>query len=237
LPDDRHPVAQNRTNLKQYFREADEMKSTMLRFVLSFIIANFVLYGGCSVVLAVEPSHPALKECKWAMLADESIGLAAWVQECDFGFRKIDFVFQENSLAIRYSDGGKPSPVIDVIDLLPYETVETGLRRFFFTHTDKTIAKRCVLGAYTGGKPAAGTKRYTFIPNAEYRRELKAKANPNEIGEPPCGEWGDGPDGVQYFEVWPKSTQRKVLFVREGQEEPLFDAMTLQLIAPTRHNE
>jgi hypothetical protein len=214
------------------------MNINSLRIAFSFILASALLMSGCVIAQAdAPPARPALKECKWVKVSNESVGLAAWVQECDYGFRKIDFVFQEKSLAIRYSDSGKPSPVIDVIDLLPYETVETGLRRFFFSRTEKTVAKRCVLAAYPGGKPIDGTKRYSFVPNAEYRKELKAKANPNEIGEPPCGEWGDGPDGVQYFEVWTQSTVRKALFVREGQEEPLFDVITLQLIAPEQHNK
>jgi hypothetical protein len=165
-------------------------------------------------------------------LADESVGLAAWVQQCDFGFRKIDFVFQENALAMRYSDGGKPDPVVDVIDLLPGETIEAGLKRFFAAHTDKNIAGRCVLKAYSRGKPPTGAKRYTFVPDAVYRKELKAQANPDEIAEPPCGDWGDGPEGVEYFEAWPRGAVRKVLYVREGQDEPFFDEKTLHLIAP-----
>lgn len=178
------------------------------------------------------PSHPPVKDCRWIKLADESVGLAAWVQQCDFGFRKIDFIFQENTLAIRYSDGGKPDPVIDVIELLPGETVEAGLKRFFATHTEPNLAKRCVLKTYRGAKPPTGAKRYSFVPDAAYRKELKAKANPDEIAEPPCGDWGNGPEGVEYFEAWPNGPVRKVLYVREGQDEPLFDPMTLQLIAP-----
>jgi hypothetical protein len=212
------------------------MNINSLRLASSFILANVLLMSGCVIAQADVPSRAALKDCKWVKVSNAAVGLEAWVQTCDFGFRKIDFVFQDKSLAIRYSDSDKPSPVVDVIDLLPYETIETGLRRFFFTHTDKSIAKRCVLAGYPGGKPAEGTKRYTFVPNAEYRRELKAKANPNLIGDPPCGEFGEGPEGVQYFEVWPQGTVRKALFVREGQDEPLFDAMTLQLNAPEQRN-
>ncbi len=212
------------------------MNINPLRFAFTTILVNVLLLSGCVIAQADVPPRPALKDCKWGKVSSETVGLEAWVQVCDYGFRKIDFVFQGNSLAIQYSDSDKPSPVIDVIELLPYETIETGLRRFFFTHTDKSIAKRCVLAAYLGSKPAEGTKRYTFVPNADYRRELKAKANPNEIGEPPCGEFGDGPEGVQYFEVWPQGKVRKALFVREGQDEPLFDAMTLQLIAPDQRN-
>lgn len=178
------------------------------------------------------PSHAPIKDCKWTKLADKSVGLAVWAQVCDFGFRKVDFIFQGHSLAIRYSDGGVPDPVIDVIDLHPNESIEGGLKRFFATHTKKSIAKRCVLAPYSGSELPVGAKRYTFVPNASYQKALQAKANPDEIPEPPCGDWGDAPDGVQYFEAWPQSKVRKILFVREGQDDPLFDAQTLQLIAP-----
>ena len=65
------------------------------------------------------------------------------------------------------------------------------------------------------------------MPNAAYQKELDAKADPNEVGDPPCGDWGDTPDGIQYFEAQPAA--RKVLFVRVGQDEPLFDERTLRL--------
>jgi len=47
-----------------------------------------------------------------------------------------------------------------------------------------------------------------------------------------AGGRGLAPDGIQYFEVWPASRARKVLFVRVGQDEPLFDEKNLRLIAP-----
>jgi hypothetical protein len=39
-------------------------------------------------------------------------------------------------------------------------------------------------------------------------------------------------DGIQYYEVHPASKARKILFVRIGQDEPLFDEKTLRLIDP-----
>ncbi len=177
------------------------------------------------------PSRPAFKGCQWERLADPVIGLAAWVQRCDYGFRKIGFLFAGNSLAVRYSDaGGAPDPLVDVIDLAPGETPEAGVRRFFVEHTDNALAARCVLAPWRGGKTPVGAKRYTFVPNAAYAKELKRTADPNEVGDPPCGDWGEAPDGIQYFEAWPASKVRKVLFVRVGQDEPLFDENSLRLI-------
>ena len=177
------------------------------------------------------PSHPPFKNCAWEYLEDANVGLAAWVQRCDYGFRKIDFLFVGRSLAIRFSDGGAPDPLVDVIDMLPGESPEASVKRHFTAHTDKAVASRCVLTTYRGAKPPSGAKLYTFAPNAAYAKELKAKEDPNE-GDPPCGDWGIAPDGIQYYEVHPASRARKLLFVRIGQDEPLFDAKTLRLIAP-----
>jgi len=176
------------------------------------------------------PSRPPIKGCKWERLANATVGLVAWVERCDFGFRKIDFLFVGPSLAIRYSDGGAPDPLVDVIDALPGETPEVAVKRHFASHTDKALAARCIMVPYRDAKTPPGVKRYTFVPGAAYRKELKASANPNEVGDPPCGDWGDAPDGIQYYEVFPASRVSKFLFVRVGQDEPLFDEKTLRPI-------
>jgi hypothetical protein len=178
------------------------------------------------------PSHPPFKNCAWEHLADATVGLAAWVQRCDYGFRKIDFTFVGRALAIRYSDGGAPDPLVEVIDMLPGESPEASVKRHFTEHTAATLAARCVIATYRGAKPPTGAKLYTFVPNREYAKEIKAKEDPNEVGDPPCGDWGIAPDGIQYYEVHPSSKARKVLFVRVGQDDPLFDEMTLRLIGP-----
>jgi hypothetical protein len=155
------------------------------------------------------------------------------VQRCDFGFRKIDFVFEKSSLAARYSDGGgNPDPLVDVLDLKPAETAEAGIRRLFAERTSKDLAARCVLAPYREGKVPAGVKRFTFVPDRALQRELDRKADPNEVPDPPCGDWGTAPDGIQYFEAQSASGARRVLFVRVGQDEPLFDEKTLRLLPP-----
>jgi hypothetical protein len=176
------------------------------------------------------PSRPPLKDCVWEKISDTRLGLAAWVQRCDFGFRKIDFVVHQRSLAIRYSDGGAPDPLVDVFDLLPGESPEAGVRRIFTARTGKDLARRCVLRRAEGMAPRKGAQRYTFVPGSAYAKELDRKPHLDEVGDPPCGLWGDAPDGIQYFEVQPASGAHEILFVRVGQEAPLFDEQTLRLI-------
>lgn len=174
------------------------------------------------------PSRPAEKGCRWEKRSDAKLGLEAWVQRCDFGFRKIDFVTQEGSLAIRFSDGGPPDPVVDVFALRAGETPVAGVSRVFSERTEKALAARCVIAPWREGKARAGVSRYTFVPNAAYAKELAKTASPDEVGDPPCGPFGAGPDGIQYFEAHDGAS--RVLFVRWGQEAPLFDEQTLRLL-------
>jgi hypothetical protein len=178
------------------------------------------------------PSRPPGKGCTWEKMSDAKLGLALWAQRCDYGFRKIDFLFTGTSLAQRYSDGGAPEAVIDVFDLEPGEKPDAGVKRIFTARTAADVARRCVLAPYRVGKTPAGAERFTFVPDRAYAKELKKKADPNEVPDPPCGDLGDAPDGIQYFETQPGSGARKFLFVRVGQDEPLFDERTLRLLPP-----
>jgi hypothetical protein len=205
-----------------------------------YLLLAILLAGAFPLAAAAPkdaPSRPADKSCKWEKLSDANVGLEAWVERCVYGDRKIDFLFQGRSLAIRESDGkGKPDPLVDVLDLLPGETIEAGLKRIFASKTDPKIAKRCVLAPYKGVNEVvpAGVKRFTFVPDARYQKEIDKKRDPNEVGDPMCGDWGDAPDGIQYFETQPNSGAARVLFVRVGQDVPLFDENTLRILPAKR---
>jgi hypothetical protein len=177
-----------------------------------------------------KPSRAAEKGCAWEKFSDAKLGLDAWVQRCTYGKRKIEFVVVKNSLAQRWSDGGEPEPVVDVLDLKPGEAPEAGLRRLFAERTDKKLAAQCVLAPFHDKflKTPAGVKRYTFVPNAAYAKVVKAKEVPGDMPDPACGDWGDMPDGIQYWEAQPQGGVAKVLFVRYGQDTPLFDEATLR---------
>lgn len=178
------------------------------------------------------PSRPPQKGCDWQKIHDTGTGLDAWVQKCDFGFRRIEPFMNGNKLRVRYSDGGEPYAVIEVFDLKPGETPRAGLTRIFRAQTERAIAARCVLAPYKGYEKAPpGVQRYEFVPDREYAKEVRAKTPKGEIGDPPCGDYGHMPDSVQYFEVRSGGSARKVLLVRAGQDEPLFDEKTLRPFA------
>lgn len=199
--------------------------------VRSAVAVALLLIPVAAIAAGDKPSRAAVKGCAWEKLSDAAVGLAAWVQRCDFGFRKIDFVFAGHALAQRW-DGGKADALVDVLELKADESDQAGMTRLFGERTDKALAARCVLKPYEYyKKPPAGVRRYTFVPDAAYQKKVDAEASPDEVGEPPCGDWGDAPDGIRYFEVQAASkAARRVLFVRVGQDEPLFDEQTLKVL-------
>jgi hypothetical protein len=204
--------------------------ATVVAVLLSSELLFFPSSLAAAPAAAPKPSRKPEKGCTWQKLSDPAAGLEVFAQKCDFGFRKIDFLFEKNALLIRYSDGGKPDPVIEVFDLKDGEAIEAGVQRLFAERTSRFLVSRCRLAPWAEGKPRAGAKRFTFEPEPAYAAELKRKQDPNEIPPPPCGDWGTAPDGIQYWEAQPASGARKVLFVRVGQDTPLYDERTLRLL-------
>src|SRR6202023_1235660 len=158
-----------------------------LAWAALLLVASLPAGGaGAAGAAAGGPSRKPVKGCAWRELSDPALGLEAWVQRCDFGFRKIDFQVAKTSLLVRWSDGGGTTePVIEVLDLLPGETPEAGIRRIFTLHTDKKVAARCALRRYTEGTTPAGAQRFTFVPDAAYQKELDGKAE-DGVPDPPC---------------------------------------------------
>ncbi|WP_266160886.1 hypothetical protein, partial [Dyella silvatica] len=101
----------------------------------------------------------------------------------------------------------------------------------FVEHTqDKTLASQCVVKPYRDSSAPVGVMRFTIVPNAAYQKTIDARPPSTDVPEPPCGDWGEGPDGVAYFEAQPSRNPHKLLYVNVGQDEPLFDDNSLRLL-------
>ena len=177
-----------------------------------------------------EPSRPAAEGCFWEHLSDAEAGLSAWVQRCDFGNYKVRFRFDGTTLVKYTSNGSEPSIAVEVLDMNDGETAQKAMRRLYDAHTDAQTASRCAIAPYTSIEPPAGVERYQFVADADYAAEPIENEDPNEAAGPLCGDWGSMALGAQYFEVQPQSPARKILFVRVGEHQPLFDEQTLQLL-------
>jgi hypothetical protein len=210
------------------------MNRTTTSTTLALLLAGVIPLGAASNTVSRKgaPSRPAEKGCVWEKLSDPSVGLEAWVQRCDFGFRKIDFRMSKSSLVVHYSDGGETYPQVDVFSLAPGEMPEAGATRLFREKTEKSLAARCVLVPFHDEftKTPVGVQRYTFVPDKVYAAEIAAKGEPDGVPDPPCGDWGESADGIAYWEAQPGRNPRKLLFVIVGQDAPLFDEQTLRIL-------
>ena len=176
-----------------------------------------------------KPSRKAEKGCKWEKISDATLGLDVWVQQCDFGYRKVTIAAKDNALVLHFSDGGEDEKLIETFPVQAGEKPDAAIKRVFDAHTtDKDLVARCLVKPYKSEGPVPkGVKRYTVLPNAALEKEWKAKTDPGDIPEPPCGEWGDMPDSVQYYEA--QGGADRIMIVRAGQDEPMFDEQTLRL--------
>jgi len=204
-------------------------------------IALSILLSLCAAPLAAapaadKPSHAPEKGCKWEKVTSPTLGFEAWAQQCVFGARKITLYAKDTKLMQHWSDGGEDEALVESFALQPGETAEAAVKRVFAAKTaDKTLVAGCVLHPYTPeGEDAAplppGVKRYDFLPNAALQKQIDAKRAPDDDGvpDPPCGDWGYTPDGIQYFET--QAGAGAVLMVRAGQEDhPLFDEQKLHI--------
>jgi hypothetical protein len=179
------------------------------------------------------PLRAPQKGCQWEKINDATLGLDVWVQRCDFGFRRINLYAKDNALMLHYSDGGEDEKLIETFALQADEKPEAAIQRVFAEHTaDKDLVAHCLVKPYKGyAATPKGAKRYTVLPNAALKKEWEKKTDPGDIPEPPCGDWGDMPDSVQYYEA--QQGAGRVMIVRAGQDEPLFDEKTVRLLLPT----
>jgi hypothetical protein len=196
----------------------------------SALFAIIVLATAAHAVGKDAPSRAAPQGCAWEKLDDAKLGLSGWVQHCDYRGRKISLYAKDRALLQHYSDGGEDEKLIEVFDMQAGEKPETAIRRVFAEHTvDKDLVARCQVRPYKGYQPVPkGAQRYTVLPNAALKKELDKKTDPGDIPEPPCGDWGDMPDSVQYYEA--QDGARRVMIVRAGQDEPMFDEKTLRIL-------
>ena len=79
--------------------------------------------------------------------------------------------------------------------------------------------------------PAVKTKAkplFTIMPTGAYARKIdkKLKEEPGDFG---CGEFGGG-QSIAYFEYHPAETKTRFLWVDTGQDEPLYDQDSIEVI-------
>lgn len=178
--------------------------------------------------LPAKPSRTNFTQCRWDKVSDPAIGLAAWAMTCQYDDRVIDHRLHDGGLWEHYSEGEKEQLLVAVIPREKGEDDRRAITRHFQAHTDTKLAPRCVIAPSPEKSKRKGITRYTFVPDAAYAKEVKKNSRPDEVGDPPCGDYGESPDGIAYYEA--QAGSGAVLFVVIGQDDPLFDQDTLTIL-------
>jgi hypothetical protein len=172
------------------------------------------------------PSRPPYPDCSWERLMGTQFSL--WGQRCPevgvYISESLPGVFLERrtasgtvaeSMLVRVFD--LPAGNGNIADILPtLEQESTWDTKEACTFTVDTTS------------PTPGVARYILRPSGSALAAYQQLAATQPVLST-CGGYGLGNSGVHYFEIR-LSHPTKVLFINAGQEEPLFDVASFQLI-------
>ena len=183
---------------------------------------------------AVEPSHPPDQGCSWEAFESAGLGIRLLVENCSDP--RMHYVFSANG---DWLEQHRPSDdtifgrhqVIRVMTKPAEQPIEAAIRQqFIATLTDKAARASCkVARAKDTGVRGNGKILLEIVPSGAYARKIERqlKDEPRDFG---CGEYGKG-QATLYFEYHPAESKTKYLWVDAGQDEPLFDQNSIEIIA------
>ncbi len=223
---------------------------TLLLILAAIVAAYYLFFGGLipnplsvSVIPVPtevsEPSRPAYEGCIWKL--SMGAGLKLFVQECDFGTRKVRVAPSETlpGYLIEHDDGQGFRAVADAIQIFRLndgQTIDDLLPQAAGKDQGVLEGASCAFASYGTSAGAAspakeGVRRFQLIPTGETAREYQdwQKEHPEEVPEPPCGRYGISAEGSRYFEIQDAHPQT-VIFVEIGQEAPLFDESSIEAL-------
>lgn len=184
---------------------------------------------------SAEPAavRPAQKGCAWVTAESKGLGLSVRHQKCDWGFRTVDFAFVKGKDSLfqvmRDAEAKKDDlyPVITVFSKKADERIEDAVKRVASKGLSLKKRRHCRVTYRRMEKAVADRLVLAYAPDEGYAAELAKEAG-TDIPEPGCGEMGEMPDSLVYWEYHPKESKTRFAFVSAGQDDPLFDEESLR---------
>ena len=183
---------------------------------------------------APEPSRAPDPGCNWENFESPSLGIRLRVENCSDP--SMHYVFSANG---DWLEQHRPSDdttfgshqVIRVMTKPAEQPIEAAIRRqFIATLTEKAARASCkVARARDTGVNGNGKILLEIVPFGAYARKIERelKDEPRDFG---CGDYGKG-QATLYFEYHPAESTTKYLWVDAGQDDPLFDRNSIEIIA------
>jgi hypothetical protein len=184
---------------------------------------------------AMQPSRPVEQGygCVWQPFESAALGIRLLVQNCTdpnihYEFSaKGDWLEQHRpSDPVTYG----PARIIRVLQKLADERIEAAIaRQFVATLDDKAARASCKVRPFKNPEvKGAGKLLFTILPTGAYARKIDKELHelPRDFG---CDEFGAG-QSTAYFEYHPAESRTTFLYVNAGQDEPLFDQASIEII-------
>jgi hypothetical protein len=179
-----------------------------------WVFAGLLLLAGCGRKTEVpQASRAPEKGCQWIDFRNDKQGYSVLVQDCDGGRSGTEQARKDIEMFTKGSD-------------VP---IEVAIReRIFGTMTDRE-REGCAVRPQTRIMFPGLVQSFEIVPRGPYASEvLKRREEGEELD--PCGKYGPGRKAA-FFEYQPSESLKKYVFVRLGQDPPLFDEMSIR-IAP-----
>jgi hypothetical protein len=188
-------------------------------------------------VFAAQPSRPPEKDfgCVWQPFESQELGIRLLVQNCTAPEMHYEFSAKDGWLEEhRLSDPVtfNPAQIIRVLNKPADEKIEDAItQQFVATLTDKVAKASCKARPFKNPEVKGNGKQlFTIMPTGAYAKKIdkELQKEPRDFG---CGEFGTG-QSTAYFEYHPAESKTKFLYVDTGQDEPLFDQDSIEIIEP-----
>src|ERR1700722_2657338 len=184
---------------------------------------------------AAQPSRPPEQGhgCVWKPFESQELGIRLLVQDCTdpnihYEFSTKDGWLEEHRPSDPVTFG--PSQIIRVLRKPADQPIVAAIQEQFVAPlTDKEAKASCKVRPFKNVEVKGKSKQlFTIMPTGAYAKKIdkELQQEPRDFG---CGEFGAG-QATTYFEYHPAESKTKFLYVNTGQDEPLFDQASIEII-------
>lgn len=183
-----------------------------------------------------ESSISTEKNCTWKDFNAKSLGLYIMIQDCKW--KEMSPIFTESGNAIIQTPekfkGSKNGgyKVIEVYKKKETDEFEEVINKQFISKLSRAQKNHCIAKQSYFILDDKSKINYVIEPDNALQEKILQETPEGQIPKDPCGEYGISGNGfIRYFEYHPEESKTKFVFVRVGQDAPLFDEKNIKFIS------
>ena len=190
------------------------------------VVAFVVVAAGAAQAQPPQPAGSTVPgSCAWEWKTGGGLGI--WAERCDLKTGVWEPRYEPNLHGFVLTiDGEDQETILQVFTKRADEDV-AGILPTLRERGHIPDDEDCVFQA-DGDRPASGTRSYFTIMPTGARLAAFEATPPDEVPEPPCGDYGWSTHGVRYFFTDSRFPEW-VIYVNTGQDGTMFDDATVTL--------